>query len=128
MITSVKTALAVLVGVGIGAVSMNALRAQANPLAYFIAEITVRNEDGYTREFLPASTKAIEDAGGKYIVRGGQPIAVSGQPPAQLIAVVQFENIDKLSAFIESAAFKNSQDLGDRYADIRIYGVQGVSR
>ena len=40
MITSVKTALAVLVGVGIGAVSMNALRAQANPLAYFIAEIT----------------------------------------------------------------------------------------
>jgi hypothetical protein len=36
MITSVKTTLAVLVGVGIGAVSMNALRAQANPLAYFM--------------------------------------------------------------------------------------------
>ena len=124
----VKAMLTVLVGVGIGAVSMHALRAQANPPAYLITEITVKNEDGYTREFLPARAKAIQGAGGKYIVRTGQSVAVAGQAPAQRIIIVQFDNIDKLSAFTESDGFKDSEAIGDRYADIRVYGVEGVSR
>jgi uncharacterized protein (DUF1330 family) len=124
----VKTMLAGLVGVGIGATSMHALRAQAKAPAYLITEITVKNEDGYSRQFLPARAKAIQDAGGKYIVRTGDSVAVTGQPPAQRILIVQFDDIDKLSAFVESSAFKDSEDVGERYADIRIYGVEGVSR
>jgi len=124
----VKIMLAVLAGVGIGAVSMHALRAQAKAPAYLITEITVKNEDGYTRQFLPARAKAIQDAGGKYIVRTGDSVAVAGQAPAQRILIVQFDDMDKLSAFVDSGAFKDSEDVGERYADIRIYGVEGVSR
>lgn len=124
----VKTMLAVLAGVGIGAVSMHALRAQAKAPAYLITEITVKNEDGYTRQFLPARAKAIQDAGGKYIVRTGDSVAVAGQAPAQRILIVQFDDMDKLSAFVDSGAFKDSEDVGERYADIRVYGVEGVSR
>jgi uncharacterized protein (DUF1330 family) len=120
--------LAVLVGAGIGVVSMHALRAQAKPPAYLITEITVKNEDGYTRQFLPARNKAIQDAGGKYIVRTGDSVAVAGQAPAQRILIVQFDDMDKLSAFVDSSAFKDSEDVGERYADIRIYGVEGVPR
>jgi uncharacterized protein (DUF1330 family) len=128
MTALVRTAIAALVGVGIGAVSMHALRAQAKPPAYLITEITVKNEDGYSRQFLPARGKAIQDAGGKYIVRTGDSVAVAGQPPAQRIIIAQFDDIDKLSAFVDSSAFKDSEDIGERYADIRIYGVEGVSR
>ena len=124
----VKTMLAVLVGAGIGAVSMHALRAQAKAPAYLITEITVKNEDGYTRQFLPARAKAIQDAGGKYIVRTGDSVAVAGQAPAQRILIVQFDDMDKLSAFVDSSAFKDSEDVGERYADIRVYGVEGISR
>ena len=124
----VKTMLAVLAGVGIGAVSMHALRAQAKPPAYLITEITVKNEDGYTRQFLPARAKAIQDAGGKYIVRTGDSVAVAGQAPAQRILIVQFDDMDKLSAFVDSGAFKDSEDVGERYADIRVYGVEGIPR
>ena len=124
----VKTMLAVLVGAGIGAVSMHALRAQAKPPAYLITEITVKNEDGYTRQFLPARAKAIQDAGGKYIVRTGDSVAVAGQAPAQRILIVQFDDMDKLSAFVDSGAFKDSEDVGERYADIRVYGVEGTPR
>ena len=124
----VKTMLAVLAGVGIGAVSMHALRAQAKAPAYLITEITVKNEVGYTRQFLPARAKAIQDAGGKYIVRTGDSVAVAGQAPAQRILIVQFDDMDKLSAFVDSSAFKDSEDVGERYADIRVYGVEGVSR
>ena len=124
----VKTMLAVLAGVGIGAVSMHALRAQAKAPAYLITEITVKNEDGYTRQFLPARNKAIQDAGGKYIVRTGDSVAVAGQAPAQRILIVQFDDMDKLSAFVDSGAFKDSEDVGERYADIRVYGVEGIPR
>ena len=124
----VKVMLAGLVGVGIGATTMHALRAQAKTPAYLITEITVKNEDGYTREFLPARAKAIQDAGGKYIVRSGVSVPVAGQAPAQRIIIVQFEDIDKLSAFVGSSAFKDSEDIGERYADIRVYGIEGVSR
>ena len=124
----VKTMLAVLVGAGIGAVSMHALRAQAKPPAYLITEITVKNEDGYTRQFLPARAKAIQDAGGKYIVRTGDSVAVAGPAPAQRILIVQFDDMDKLSAFVDSGAFKDSEDVGERYADIRVYGVEGIPR
>jgi len=124
----VKTMLAVLVGAGIGAVSMHALRAQAKAPAYLITEITVKNEDGYTRQFLPARAKAIQDAGGKYIVRTGDSVAVAGQAPAQRILIVQFDDMDKLSAFVDSSPFKDSEDVGERYADIRVYGVEGISR
>jgi len=124
----VKAMLAGLLGVGIGAVSMHALRAQAKTPAYLITESTVKNEDGFKRDFLPARAKAIQDAGGKYIVRNGEAVAVAGQVPAQRIVIVQFDDIDKLSAFVDSSAFKDSEDVGERYADIRTYGVEGVSR
>jgi uncharacterized protein (DUF1330 family) len=126
MIRIVKIGIAVLVGVGIGAVSMHALRAQAKPPAYVIAEVTVKDRDPYMKEFLPARAKAIHDAGGTYIVRGADPKAVAGEPPGQRIIVVQFENMDKLIAFTQSAGFKDSEAIGEKYAKIRIYGVEGI--
>jgi uncharacterized protein (DUF1330 family) len=128
MIPFVKTGIAILVGAGIGAVSMQALRAQAKPPAFVIAGVNVKNRDAYMSEFLPARAKAIADAGGKYIVRGGQPRGVAGQSPAERVIVVQFESIDKLIAFTESASFKDSEAIGEKYADIRIYGVEGVPK
>lgn len=128
MIGLVKTGIAVLVGAAIGAVSMQALRAQAKPPAYVIAEVTVKDPEPYMKDFAPARAKAIQDAGGTYVVRGGQPKVVAGDPPRQRIIVVQFENMDKLIAFTESAGFKDSEVVGEKYADIRIYGVEGVSR
>jgi uncharacterized protein (DUF1330 family) len=128
MIPFVKTGIAILVGAGIGAVSMQTLRAQAKPPAFVVAEVDVTNQDAYMKEFLPARAKAIAAAGGRYIVRGDQPRGVAGQPPAGRVAVVQFDNIDKLIAFTESAGFKDSQAIGEKYAKIRIYGVEGVPK
>ena len=80
------------------------------------------------KEFLPARTKAIHDSGGTYIVRGGEPKTIAGGPPGQRITVVQFENMDKLIAFTQSAGFKDSAAIGEKYADFRVLGVEGVPR
>ena len=72
MKTQYALALALLTGVGIGAAAIQGLHAQAKPVAYVIAEIDVSNQDGYAKEYLPPSSKALLDNGAKYLARGSK--------------------------------------------------------
>ena len=98
--------LAMVVGAAIGAAAVQTLHAQAKPPAYNVAEITIKDQDGYNKEYLPLITKALTDAGGKFIVRGGKTISYEGAAPAPRVVVVQFENLDKLQALYNSTSYK----------------------
>jgi uncharacterized protein (DUF1330 family) len=119
--------LAMVVGAAIGAAAVQTLHAQAKPPAYNVAEITIKDQDGYNKEYLPLITKALTDAGGKFIVRGGKTIAYEGAAPAPRVVVVQFENLDKLQALYNSASYKDAIAVGDQYSTQRIFGVEGAS-
>jgi len=54
-----KVALAVVAVFFLGAGVGHGLRAAASPPAYVVAEITVKDEDGYKNDFLPLAQKAI---------------------------------------------------------------------
>jgi uncharacterized protein (DUF1330 family) len=111
----------------LGAAAMHGLHAQAKPLAYVIAEIEVSNADAYAKEFIPSAAKAIEDAGGKFIVRGGKTKSFMGAAPENRIVVFHFDNIEKAEAWWDSPGRKNSQPIGDKYAKFRIYAAEGVT-
>ena len=64
-------ALALLAGFGLGAVTIQGLRAQAKPPAYAVVEIDVTDQDGFLKEFQPKGNSAITAAGGKFLARGG---------------------------------------------------------
>jgi Domain of unknown function (DUF1330) len=61
--------LAMVASAAFGAAAVQTLHAQAKPPAYNIAEITIKDQDGYNKEYLPLITKALTDAGGKFLVR-----------------------------------------------------------
>jgi len=119
--------LAMIVSAALGAAVVQTLHAQAKPPAYNVAEITIKDQDGYNKEYLPLVTKAITDAGGKFIVRGGKTISYEGAAPAPRVIVVQFENLDKLQALYNSAPYKEAIAVGDKYSTQRIFGVEGIS-
>jgi uncharacterized protein (DUF1330 family) len=119
--------LAMMASAALGATVVQTLHAQARPPAYNIAEITIKDQDGYNKEYLPLVTKAITDAGGKFIVRGGKTISYEGVAPAPRVVVIQFENLDKLQAMYNSAPYKDAIAVGDKYATQRIFGVEGIS-
>ena len=108
-----------------GAAAVQTLHAQTKPPAYNIAEIAIKDQDGYNKEYLPLITKALTDAGGKFVVRGGRAISFEGAP-APRIVVIQFESLEKLQASYESAPYKQAVAIGDKYATQRIFGVEGV--
>jgi uncharacterized protein (DUF1330 family) len=109
-----------------GAAAVQTLHAQTKPPAYNIAEIAIKDQDGYNKEYLPLITKALTDAGGKFVVRGGKTISFEGAPPAPRVVVIQFESLEKLQALYESAPYKQAVAIGDKYATQRIFGVEGV--
>jgi uncharacterized protein (DUF1330 family) len=119
--------LALIAGAALGAAAVQTLHAQAKPMAYIIAENIVNDEAGYTKDFAPAISKAIADAGGKYLARGGKTIGIHGAPPAPRVVVLQFESLDKAQAWANSPATKAIFATGEKYATLHDYAVEGVS-
>jgi uncharacterized protein (DUF1330 family) len=126
MKTRYTVALSIWAGVVVGAAAVQALHAQAKPPAYVVAEIDVTNPAPYEKEYVPGAAKAITDGGGKYIVRGGETVAMYGDPPKPRIAIMAFESMEKAQAAFNSSAYKEAKKVGDKYAKFRVYAVEGV--
>jgi uncharacterized protein (DUF1330 family) len=127
MRTQYTVALSVIAGLALGVTTIEVLHAQAKPVAYAIVLNTVNNQEKYINEFAPAITKALQDAGGKYLVRGGKSIPMHGAPPAPRVVVVQFESLDKAQAWADSPAAKAAYAIGEKYATLNDFLVEGVS-
>jgi len=120
--------LATVAGAAVGAAAIQSLHAQAEPVAYVVSEITITNQDGYNKDYVPPVVKTIQDGGGKFIARGGKTVSFLGAPPAPRVVVIQFESIDKAQAWFNSSANKDAQTIGDKYATFHSYAVEGVSQ
>jgi uncharacterized protein (DUF1330 family) len=127
MRTRYTVALSIIAGLALGVTTIEVLHAQAKPVAYAIVLNTVNNQEKYMSDFAPAITKALQDAGGKYIVRGGKSIPVHGAAPAPRVVVVQFESLDKAQAWADSPAAKAAYAVGEKYATLNDFLVEGVS-
>jgi uncharacterized protein (DUF1330 family) len=114
-------------GIAIGAFAVQAIHAQAKPPAYVIADNIVNDQAGYAKDFIPPVTKAIEDAGGKFLARGGKTIAMHGALTANRVVVLQFESLDKAQAWWNAPATQAAFAIGEKYATLHDYAVEGVS-
>ena len=123
----ITVGLAMVGSAALGAAAVQTLHAQTKPPAYNVAEITIKDQDGYNKEYLPLITKALTDAGGKFLVRGGKTISYQGAAPSPRVVVIQFESLDKAQAWMNSSSNKAAQAIGDKYATFRGYAVEGVS-
>jgi uncharacterized protein (DUF1330 family) len=109
---------------GLGVASV--LHAQTKPPAYVFAEIDVKDQDGYAKDFLPKAQANIKESGGKYLGGGSnKAISLNGTPPANRVVLLEFADVDALKAF----AAKQRQieaAIGNKYANFRAIGIEGV--
>src|SRR5271156_3636717 len=83
---------------GLGTASI--LYAQAKPPAYLVAEIDVKDQDGYAKDFLPKAQANIREHGGKYLAGGlNKAVSLSGSPPPNRVVLLQFSDMDAVKAF-----------------------------
>jgi uncharacterized protein (DUF1330 family) len=119
-------ALAMLAGFGLGMIAVQGLHAQAKPPVYQVTEIDAPNLETYLRDYAPKAQAAIKAAGGKYLVAGGKTTAIEGDPPKSRITIQQWDSVEKIKAFRDSAAYKELQPLRDKLAKFRTYAVEGI--
>ena len=121
-----KIVLALVAGVALGAAAVQGLHAQAKPPVYAVAEITVTNLDAYVKEYAPLAQAGIKSSGGKLLAVGQTVTSIEGAPPANRVAIQQWESIEKLKAWRNSAEFKKAREVGDKYAKFRTFVVEGL--
>jgi uncharacterized protein (DUF1330 family) len=119
-------AIALVAGTAIGAGASQILHAQAKPPAYVISEIDVTNKDANAKEYIPLAVKALQESGQKRLVSGGKTVVLSGEPPKGRIVLSVFESLEKAQAAYSSPAYLEARKIGDKYAKLRIFAVEGL--
>ena len=127
MKTCYTVALSMLTGIGIGAVAVQGLHAQAKPPVYYIAEIDPTNLDAYMKDYAPLAQKTIRDAGGR-IVAAGQAQSIEGDPPKARVVVQVWDSAEKIQAWRSSAEYKKVREIGDKLAKFRAFTLDGVAQ
>ena len=128
MNTKFKLTLAVLAGAALGATAIQGLHAQAKPPVYQIVEIDVLNQEVYVKDYAPKAQAAIKASGGKFLAAGGKTTSIEGDPPKTRIVLQQWDSLEQIQAYRNSAAFKDLLPLREKLAKFRSFTVEGIAQ
>jgi len=93
--------------------------------AIVIAKVRVTDPAKY-EGYKPLAKHAIEKFGGRYLVRGADPVAVEGDLQAARYVVVEFESVDTVKRFYDSPEYKVAREARAGAAIAEIIALQGV--
>jgi uncharacterized protein (DUF1330 family) len=118
--------LAMLSGLAFGAAAVQALHAQTKPAVYYIAEVDVTDLDGYLKEYAPKAAASSKAFGGQTLAAGQEITQIEGAPAKRRVVIVKWESLEQLQAWRNSDQYKADRKIGDKYAKIRAFAVEGL--
>ena len=77
------------------------------------------------KDYVPKAQAAIKAAGGKFLAAGGKTTTIEGEPPKARVVIQQWDSVEKIQAYRDSAAFKDLLPLRNSLAKFRTYAVEG---
>jgi uncharacterized protein (DUF1330 family) len=126
MKTHYTVTLAMLTGFGLGAVAVQGLHAQAKPPVYQVTEIDILDQEAYLKDYIPKARAAIQAAGAKFLAAGGKTTTIEGEPPKSRVVIQQWDSLEKIQAYRNSAAFNDLLPLREKLAKFRSFVVEGA--
>jgi uncharacterized protein (DUF1330 family) len=129
MKVALKISVAIACGILVGGGAVQLLHAQAKPPAFVVAEIAVKDKQGYEENYLKATTKDISNHGGKYLAGGyDKTVSLVGDPPPNRVILLQFANLDAVKAWRDQGGEDMENTVGSKYAKFRVYAIEGASQ
>src|SRR5215475_11484293 len=126
-------ALGMVAGSVLGAAAVTGLNAQVKaPSVYLVTEIDVTNPEAYGKEFAPKAQATIKAAGGRLVAIGGaggagaKPLTVIAGTAPQRLVIQQWDSLDQLKAWYNSADYQAALKIGEKYATFRRIAVEGA--
>ena len=93
--------------------------------AYVIVETDITDPEQYER-YKAVSPGAVEAAGGRFVVRGGELAVLEGDWRPSRLVVLEFEDLEAAKRWYDSERYQQARRLREGAARIRMVAVQGV--
>jgi uncharacterized protein (DUF1330 family) len=126
MNTRSAAALALLAGFAVGAVAVQGLHAAASPPVYVVTEIDIADLDAYQKDYIPLAQASVKASGGRLVAAGQNIVALEGSSPGTRVAINQFDSLEAVQAWRNSAQYKEARKIGDKYAKFRAFAIEGL--
>jgi uncharacterized protein (DUF1330 family) len=120
-----STALALVVGAATGAIAVQGLSAQTKAPVYVITQTDISDLDAFQKEYLPNVQASISALGGRRLAAGLNFVVLDGPSPGTRVAINQFDSLEAVQAWRNSAEYKAARKIGDKYAKFRAFAIEG---
>ena len=131
MKTRYSALLAGLAGVAFGGIASTAIHAQApakpTAPAYYIADFELTDPEGI-RPYSAGVAATFEPFGGRFIVRGGEIVALEGERPKGRLVVIAFDSMEKAQAWYNSPEYQKLKPIRQRSGNSRTFIVEGTAK
>ena len=95
--------------------------------AYLIANLTITDPVRF-EEYRRQVSKVIANAGGFYLIRGGEVTVLEGDPGLQRLVVVEFSDVEAVRSFYDSDEYRPLLALRQSAATGSVAIVDGFSK
>ena len=93
--------------------------------AYVIFDVEIRDAAQY-KEFMEGVKPALEQAGAKYLVRGGAHKVYEGDWQPRRIVLLEFPSIAAWEAFYNGPTYQGLKAIRDACSSAKLVGVEGL--
>jgi uncharacterized protein (DUF1330 family) len=125
--TSIKTVLAGLSGMALGAAGVGALHAQSAPPAFLVANIQAVKDQATYDKYRAAVAATQVAYGGRFLARGAKAVMLDASPtPQGTIVIISFPNMKALQEWWKSPEYSAIRPLREIATVSTIYAVEGL--
>ncbi|MCW5621836.1 MAG: DUF1330 domain-containing protein [Burkholderiales bacterium] len=93
--------------------------------AYLISTIEITDPAGY-EEYRKLVAPALQQYGGKFLVRGGKIHHLEGQWQPKRVVVVQFDSVEQAKAFSDAPEYAQAKAIRHRTSTSSVIVVEGI--
>jgi uncharacterized protein (DUF1330 family) len=111
----------------VGPWAANAQDRSAACPAYYVADFELSDREA-TKPYSANVESTFKPFGGRFIVRGGDPVPLEGQSPKGRLVVIEFDNMEKAQAWYNSPAYAQLRPIRQKAGHSNIYILQGLAR
>ncbi len=94
-------------------------------VAYIVADIEITDPEEYQR-YARQTPGTLEQYGGKFLVRGGQPETLEGDWQTKRLVIIEFPSVEQAKAWYESQEYSAIKGIRQHSAISSIILAQGA--
>lgn len=94
--------------------------------AYVIFDVDIRDPDRY-QDFMKQVKPALEEAGARYLARGGAHKVYEGDWNPRRIVLLEFPSMAAWESFYYGPVYQGVKSIRDECSSARLVGVEGVA-